>query len=60
MTKSTWVVHAVASCEDCDFLATGYKNAQAIGARHAKTHHHKVMVEVGLCSEYDYRGETQK
>ena len=55
MSKSTWVVHAVAECEDCDFVASNHINAQAIGAKHAMTHHHKVRVEVGLASVYDYR-----
>ena len=55
MKKTTGVVHAVAHCEDCGWEATNYKNAQALGAKHAKTHKHLVLVEVGLASEYDGR-----
>lgn len=55
MKKSIGVVHAVAKCQDCEWEATGYKNAQAIGARHARLHHHFVKVEVTLACEYDGR-----
>ena len=55
MKKSTWVVHAIFECKDCDKRWEGYKNAQAVGAKHAKHHKHLVHGEVGLAVDYDGR-----
>jgi hypothetical protein len=55
LKKSFGVVHAIAECEDCDWTAFGYKNAQAIAAKHAKVHGHRVHVEVGMDGTYDGR-----
>jgi hypothetical protein len=55
MNKSTWVTHAIATCEDCDFVEEDWTKARALGARHARTKHHKVVVQVGLHLEYDGR-----
>ena len=55
MKKRFGVVHIVAECEDCDWNTQNYKNGQAIAAIHAKSHKHKVHVEVGLSVCYDGR-----
>ena len=55
MKKSTWRVSGIANCDDCDWHYENYKNAQAVGANHAKHHHHKVRVETALVSVYDGR-----
>lgn len=49
------VVHAIVDCDDCDWKSSNYKNAQACAAIHAKVHHHKVHVEIGLAFIYDGR-----
>jgi hypothetical protein len=56
LKKATWKVHAVAECQDCEWKASNYHNAQAIAAMHAKSHKHLVTGEVGLAFEYDGRG----
>lgn len=53
------VVHGLANCEDCGWQYEGYKNAQALAAKHAKRHGHKVLVEVGLSGYYDGRGSQK-
>lgn len=51
------VVHGIAVCEDCGWATESYKNAQANAARHAKTHKHRVIGELGIVFGYDGRGE---
>ena len=46
--KATWVIGAFAECEDCGWVSGNYKNAQAVGANHAKHHNHFVRVETTL------------
>ena len=53
MKKESWVVHSMATCEDCDWVGTNHKNAQAVGANHAKHHNHFVRVETVLVSRYN-------
>lgn len=53
MKKKIGVVHAIAWCETCGKEFTYYKNAQALGAQHAKKYGHLVRGEVGLSFEYD-------
>jgi len=36
MKKSTWLTHAIFECKDCGKRWEGYKNAQAVAAKHAK------------------------
>lgn len=55
MRKSVGVVHCLALCLDCGKEFTCYKNAQALGAMHAKKYGHKVTVEVGLAVTYNGR-----
>lgn len=55
MKKSFGVIGAKAECEDCDWKTESYKNAQAIAARHAKYHKHKVNIEVVNAGTYDGR-----
>jgi len=55
MSRSYGVVHGVAWCKDCDWHTESYKNAQAIAAKHAKKHGHRVEGELGIAFEYDYR-----
>lgn len=49
------VVHAVVICDDCEWRATSYKNAQAIAKIHAKKHGHKVTGELGI--HFSYNGK---
>jgi len=51
------VVHGVATCDTCGWETQSYKNAQAIAARHAQLHGHRVHGEVGYAYEYDGEGE---
>ena len=52
MLKKIGVVHCIAECHDCGKEFTGYKNAQALAARHAKLYSHTVSGEVGIHFEY--------
>jgi len=53
MKKETWKVASQAECNDCDWISTNWKNAQATGARHAKAHNHFVRVETVLVTYYN-------
>ena len=55
MKKSAGLVHAIFHCEDCEWEAPNYKNAQAIAAKHAMTKKHKVTGETGIAIIYDGR-----
>lgn len=55
MEYSYGVVHAIVSCEDCDWQTHSYKNAQAIAKIHAKKYGHKVTGELGIAFSYDGR-----
>ena len=59
MEKEYGVVHGIAECQDCDWGTQSYKNAQAIAARHAKAHGHKVTGELGIYFSYDGRKDTK-
>ncbi len=61
MRKKTWKTSSIAECADCDWTYENYKNAQAVGAKHAKDHNHFVRVETVLASYYNYpEGYFQK
>jgi len=51
-------VHAFAECEDCSWTTNSHKNGQAIAAKHAAKHHHKVTGELGITFGYDGRGDA--
>ena len=55
MEKRLGVVHVIAECEDCDWKTQNHINGQAIAAKHAKGHKHKVHIEIGLNGYYDGR-----
>lgn len=55
MSYTYGVVHGVAQCLDCDWHTESYKNAQAIAAKHAKKHGHRVEGSLGIAFSYDYR-----
>jgi hypothetical protein len=55
MTKKFGVVHVLANCDDCDWEAPNHKNGIAISAIHAKTHGHKVHVEIVTDGYFDGR-----
>ena len=55
MNKSTRLVHSVAVCQDCGAEFGPYKNAQAVGAKHAKRYGHLVKCEVLIECEYNGR-----
>lgn len=46
------VVHGLAQCDDCGWSTQSYKNAQALAARHARAHGHKVRGELGIAFSY--------
>lgn len=53
--KKIGVIHGIAECKTCGKRWEGYKNAQAVAARHAEKYKHLVRGEVGLGYEYDGR-----
>lgn len=53
MNRRSGVVHAIAECRTCGWESDSYKNALAIGAKHARHHGHKVVVEQCISVEYD-------
>lgn len=53
MKKFAALIHCVMECETCGKKFENYKNGQALAAKHAKDHKHKVSGEVGLSVEYD-------
>ena len=53
MYREFGITSALAQCRDCSWQSESYKNAQAIAARHAKAHKHKVSVEVTMSGFYD-------
>jgi len=53
MSSRTYgVVHGMASCHDCPWSSSSYKNIQAIAARHAYAYGHHVHGEVGAAFSY--------
>ena len=55
MSYTYSVIHAVIGCEDCDWVAKNYKNAQATAKIHARKYGHRVSGELGIAVGYDYR-----
>jgi len=55
MKKKIGIVHCTATCEDCGAEFSNYLNAQALSAKHAKKHRHKVSGRVGIAFWYDGR-----
>ena len=53
MQRSFGITSAIAECLDCSWHCENYKNAQAVAARHAEHHKHKVRVEVVMSGHYD-------
>jgi hypothetical protein len=47
------VTHGIATCNTCGWHTESYKNAQALAARHAKAHGHRVVGEVAYAYAYD-------
>ncbi len=60
MKKQLGKVHTIAQCEDCEWRSEDYKNGQAIAAKHAKHHKHKVNIDIGLGGYYDGRVAQNK
>ena len=60
MSYSYGVVHGLAECQDCKWHTASYKNAQAIAKLHAKRYGHKVVGELGISFEYDYRAAKKR
>ena len=54
MKKRSWKGWSYAVCLDCGWELERI-NAQGVGARHAKTHKHKVLVTTEIESSYDGR-----
>ena len=55
MKKRIGVVHAMVQCQTCGKEFSNYKNAQALGAQHAKRYGHVVKGEIALGFTYDGR-----
>lgn len=53
MEKTIGVIGCIAECDDCGLKFESYKNGQALAAKHAKDHKHKVSGELVLFFEYD-------
>jgi len=60
MIKRTRLIAASATCTDCEWRSSRWRNAQACAARHAAAHRHVVYVEVALSSVYDGRRDRRK
>ena len=59
MKKRSFRGWAHAICTDCGWELENI-NAQAVGAKHAKDHKHKVLVTTEIESVYDGREEIRK
>lgn len=57
MTHTYSVIHAIIKCEDCDWEAKSYKNAQATAKIHASKYKHRVDGELGIAVGYDGRAK---
>ena len=55
MKNSTFTVHQIAYCQNCEWSNEEYKNFQArkTAYRHAKKTGHSVTVETGLITQYN-------
>ena len=60
MKREYGVVHGVATCETCGWETQSYKNAQALAARHALSHGHRVVGEVGCYYTYDATADKKE
>ena len=52
MSRRGGLVHAIAGCHNCAWVASNWKNAQATAAIHARSKGHTTWVEIGLAYEY--------
>lgn len=59
MKKRSYRGWAHATCVDCGWELENI-NAQAVGAKHAKDHKHRVLVTTEIESIYDGREEIRK
>ena len=48
-----YLIHAIASCRDCDWEEEGYKVAQKKAREHAKKTGHTVDIETGYIQTYN-------
>lgn len=55
MNKNIGVIGAIFNCVNCGKVFDGYKNAQALAAKHAKHYKHLVQGEVVISCDYDGR-----
>lgn len=53
MRKRSWSIGSMAECQDCGWKLDS-RNAQGVGAKHAKHHNHFVRVETTIVSYYNY------
>ena len=53
MKRDYGVIGCIAECLTCGWKTESYKNGQAIAARHARAHGHRVEGEVTAAFEYD-------
>ena len=51
--KRQWLVHAIASCADCNWEEGGYTIAVRKGRYHARKTGHTVTIETGYCQIYN-------
>ena len=57
MKRKFGVVHGLASCQDCGWETSSYKNCQEIAAIHARKNRHRVQVEIGIAGWYDGKAQ---
>ena len=57
MKYSYGVIAAYVKCEDCDWEAKSYKNAQATAKRHAQHYKHRVTGELTI--HFSYNGKEE-
>lgn len=59
MTKKV-LIHAIATCHDCDWVEEDYNLAQKEGRKHALRTGHEVDIQTGYTQTYNLKGEESK
>ncbi len=53
MRVEKWLIHAIATCSDCDFEESNYGTAQKLGRNHHIKTGHTITIETGYCQIYE-------
>ena len=52
-----WLIHAIATCGDCNFEESNYGTARRLGRNHYIKTGHTVTIETGYCQIYKSNNE---